>query len=221
VLSGTFIEQAKQWIYIAVIEPFADFVRRYGPRAAVLLAFIASFYISDRVLGVLANPFYLDIGFSKAEVATVAKLYGFWISLAGIAAGAATVIRFGLARSVVAATVTIVSTNLFFAAMAVTGARIGMLALTISFDNFAAGFGSTIMIAYLSSLVNARFTATQYALLSSVSTFFGKLIAGFSGDVQLAIGWFNFFLYAAATGIPAILLAIVVASRHDMSIRER
>lgn len=219
-LSGRLVEQARQWMFIAVVEPFADFVSRYKRWAFVLLAFISSFWISDRVLGILANPFYLDIGFSKAEIATVAKLYGYWVSLFGIAAGAAAVIRFGLAKAIVAGSVIIVSTNLFFAALALAGPKLAMLTLTISFDNFAAGFGSTIMIAYMSSLVNVKFTATQYALLSSVSTFFGKFFAGYSGDVQLAVGWFSFFLYAAATGIPAILLSIIVSRRHDESIKE-
>lgn len=214
-LSGTVAAKASQWIYIAVVEPFADFIRRYHRWSFVLLAFIASFYVSDRVLGILANPFYLDIGFSKAQIASVAKLYGFWVSLIGAAAGAAAVVRFGMARCIVAAPLLVVSTNLFFAAMTLTGPKLAMLATTISFDNFALGFGSTVMVAYLSGLVNIRFTATQYALLSSIGTFLGKLIAGYSGDVQLAIGWFNFFLYAAATGIPAILLAILVATRHD------
>jgi PAT family beta-lactamase induction signal transducer AmpG len=213
-LTGNFAEQAGQWIFIAVIEPFADFVKRYRHWSLLLLAYIASFLISDRVLGILSTPFYLDIGFSKAEIATVAKLYGTWVSLIGIGAGAAAVIKWGMSRCIVLASVLIVTTNLFFATMAYAGPRIELLTLTISFDNFAAGFGSTIMIAFMSSLVNVKFTATQYALLSSVSTFFGKLFAGFSGDVQLAIGWLNFFLYAAATGIPAIALGIIVAKQY-------
>lgn len=212
-LSGSFLEQASQWMLISVVDPFTDFVQRYRQGAFVLLAFIASFYISDRVLGILANPFYLDIGYTKAEIATVAKLYGFWVSLFGIVAGAAATVKFGLSRCIVGAAVLIVCTNLFFAGIVVIGPRIEMLILTISFDNFALSFGSTIMIVFMSSLVNVQFTATQYALLSSIGTFFGKFLAGFSGDVQLVIGWLNFFFYAAATGIPAIVLSIFVA-RH-------
>jgi PAT family beta-lactamase induction signal transducer AmpG len=90
-----------------------------------------------------------------------------------------------------------------------------LLVLTISFDNFALSFGSTIMIVFMSSLVNMKFTATQYALLSSISTFFGKFLAGFSGDIQLTLGWLNFFFYAAATGIPAIVLSILVVRRYS------
>ena len=212
-LSGSPLDKAGQWIVIAVIEPFADFARRYRGWGFVFLGFIATFYISDRVLGIMAMPFYEDIGYTKPQVATVAKVYGLWVSIIGAAAGAVAVVKFGLARCVVAATVFIVSTNLFFALIAVSGPEISLLTLTISFDNFALGFGSTVMIAYLSSLVNVEFTATQYALLSSINTFFGKLLAGYSGDVQMAIGWLNFFFYAAATGIPAIVLSLLVAHR--------
>jgi PAT family beta-lactamase induction signal transducer AmpG len=161
----------------------------------------------------MAMPFYEDIGYTKPQVATIAKVYGLWVSIIGAAAGAIAVVRFGLARCVVAASVFIVSTNLFFATIAVSGPLLSLLTITISFDNFALGFGSTVMIAYMSSLVNMDFSATQYALLSSINTFFGKLLAGFSGDVQLAIGWLNFFFYAAATGIPTIVLSLFIA-RH-------
>ncbi len=210
-IRGNAIEKCRRWIYIAVVEPFIDFGRRYRNWAFVFLAFIASFYISDRVLGIMAMPFYEDIGFTKTQVGIISKGYGLWVSIIGAAAGAVAVVRYGLANCVVAASVVIVSTNLFFALIAVSGPLLSLLTLTISFDNFAIGFGSTVMIAYMSSLVNVEFTATQYALLSSISTFFGKLLAGFSGDVQMAIGWLNFFFYAAATGIPTILLSVFVA----------
>jgi PAT family beta-lactamase induction signal transducer AmpG len=212
-IEGNALEKAKRWIFIALVEPFADFVRRYKGWGFVFLAFIASFYISDRVLGIMAMPFYEDIGFTKTQVGTIAKFYGLWVSIIGAGAGAVAVVRYGLARCVIAASVIIVSTNLFFALIAVSGPLLSLLTLTISFDNFAIGFGSTVMIAYMSSLVNVEFTATQYALLSSISTFFGKLLAGFSGDVQMMIGWLNFFFYAAATGIPTIVLSILVARR--------
>jgi PAT family beta-lactamase induction signal transducer AmpG len=212
-LHGSPVNKARQWLTIAVVDPFADFVRRYKAWSFVFLAFIASFYISDRVLGILAMPFYEDIGFTKTQVGAIAKIYGTWVSIFGAAAGAIAVVRYGIARCIVAASVLIVSTNLFFALIAVSGPRLELLTLTISFDNFALGFGSTVMIAYLSSLVNVSYTATQYALLSSISTFFGKLLAGFSGDVQMVVGWLNFFFYAAATGIPAIVLSVAVAKR--------
>lgn len=206
-----------KWFFDSVIGPFVDFFKRYGSFALTMLAFIALYRISDYVLGILANPFYLDVGFSKAEIASVAKLYGLWIALIGIAGGGWSVIRFGLAKSLIAATTLIATTNLFFAGLAYTGADIWALALTISFDNFAQGFSGTVFITYLSSLTNIQFTATQYALFSSVSVFFGKLLAGWSGDVQEAVGYVGFFFYAAATGIPAIILSVAVLRHSELA----
>ncbi len=206
------------WFVESAVTPFADFFRRYGAFAVTLLAFIAVFRISDYVLGILANPFYLEIGFTKSEIASIAKLYGLWVALFGIGAGGWAVIKFGLSKSLIAAATLIATTNLFFAGLAYTGPSLWALALTISFDNFAQGFSGTVFIAYLSSLTNVSFTATQYALFSSLSVFFGKLIAGYSGEVQEAWGWVGFFVYAAAVGIPSIVLSIVVV-RHATTAR--
>jgi PAT family beta-lactamase induction signal transducer AmpG len=214
-VGSTIPQKFESWLQHAVIEPFADFIERFGKSTILLLLFISFYRISDYVLGILANPFYLDIGFSKSEVATVAKVYGAWVTIAGIGLGGWAVLRFGVARCVVTATILICSTNLFFAAMVITGPDLWMLAVTISADNIAQGFGGTVLIAYLSSLVNAKFTATQYALLSSFMSLFPKFLAGYSGEVQESIGWLGFFLYAAALGVPAIILAIVVSRQHD------
>jgi PAT family beta-lactamase induction signal transducer AmpG len=212
--SGPIFDQGfVKWFAISVTGPFADFFKRYGSFALTMLAFIALFRISDYVLGILANPFYLEIGFSKAQIASVAKLYGLWVALFGIAGGGWSVIKFGLAKSLIAAATLIATTNLFFAGLAITGPDLIALAVTISFDNFAQGFAGTVFIAYLSSLTNISFTATQYALFSSLSVFFGKLVAGWSGDVQESLGYVGFFIYAAALGIPSIILSIVVV-RH-------
>ena len=110
-----------------------------------------------------------------------------------------------------------VLTNLFFAGMAAYGRDIWFLVATIGADNLAAGFTGTIFIAYLSSLTNVSYTATQYALFSSLMTLPGKLISGFSGQIVEAIDWFSFFVYASAMGIPGILLAVIVARRHERS----
>lgn len=212
-IEGSLPKKIHTWFMAAVAGPVADFFRRYGRMALTILCFMALFRISDYVLGILANPFYLDVGFTKNQVAVVAKFYGLWVALFAIGAGAWSIVKFGLSRSLVAATVLIAATNLFFALMVLTGPKIWALALTISFDNFAQGYAGTIFIAYLSSLTNVSFTATQYALFSSLSVFFGKLVAGYSGEVQEWVGWFGFFLYAAATGIPSIVLSIIVVRR--------
>lgn len=205
-----FDEGYTRWITDSVIGPFVDFFRRYGKFALTMLAFIAVFRISDYVLGILANPFYLDIGFTKAEIASVAKLYGLWIALFGIGAGGWAVLRFGQSATLITASVLIAVTNLFFAFLAWTGPALWALTLTISFDNFAQGFAGTVFIAYLSSLTNISFTATQYALFSSLSVALGKLVAGYSGEIQEALGYTGFFIYAAAMGVPSIVLAFIV-----------
>jgi PAT family beta-lactamase induction signal transducer AmpG len=212
-IEGSWAEKVRSWFLAAVAGPITDFFRRYGQMALTILCFMALFRISDYVLGILANPFYLDVGYTKDQVAVVAKLYGLWVALFAIGAGAWSIVRFGLSKSLIAATILIASTNLFFALIVVTGPEIWALTLTISFDNFAQGYAGTIFIAYLSSLTNISFTATQYALFSSLSVFFGKLIAGYSGEVQEWIGWFGFFIYAAATGVPSIILSIIVVRR--------
>jgi len=210
-----FAARISAWAKPAIVDPLVDFFSRFGRFAIVVILFIVFYRLSDYVLGILANPFYLDIGFSKAEIASVAKIYGVIVSLVGAGAGGWAIVRFGIARCLVAATILIASTNLFFAMMVYVGAEIWMLTVTISADNFAMGFGGTVLIAYLSSLVNQSFTATQYALMSSLMSILGKFTAGYSGNVQEAIGWTGFFLYAAALGVPAILLSIVVAKHHD------
>ena len=210
-----FAARIGHWAKPAVIDPLVDFFTRFGRFALLIILFIVFFRLSDYVLGILANPFYLDIGFSKAEIASVAKIYGIVVSLVGAGAGGWAVVKYGIARCLIIATVLIASTNLFFAMMVYVGAEIWMLTVTISADNFAMGFGGTVFIAYLSSLVNQSFTATQYALMSSLMSILGKFTAGYSGNVQEAIGWMGFFLYAAALGLPAILLSMIVAKHHD------
>ena len=212
---GAAAKRIALWFKHAVADPFIDFFQRFGQFALVVILFILFFRLSDYVLGILANPFYLDIGFSKAQIASVAKIYGVIVSLIGAGAAGWTVVKYGVARCLIVATVLIACTNLFFAVLVYVGPEVWMLTVTISADNFAMGFGGTVFIAYLSSLVNASFTATQYALMSSLMSLLGKFTAGYSGNVQEAVGWLGFFLYAAALGVPAILLSIVVAMRHD------
>ena len=143
------------------------------------------------------------------------------MTVIGVGAGGWAVLKFGVARCLVIATTLIASTNLFFAVMTQVGAQLWMLAVTITADNIAQGFGGTVLIAYLSSLTNREFTATQYALLSSFMALFPKFLAGYSGNVQESLGWLGFFLYAAALGVPAIVLAMWVARRHDRLVGEK
>ncbi len=203
-----------QWFVTAVAGPFADFFRRNGGWALVLLGFIACYRISDLILGVMANPFYIDIGFSLSQIATIAKVFGFVMTLVGAALGGVAVARYGAVRPLVAGAVLVACTNMFFAGLAAYGEPdLRFLMVTISADNLAAGFAGTVFIAYLSSLTSVAYTATQYALFSALMTLLGNFIGGFSGRVVEASDWVMFFLYASAMGLPAIALSLVVARR--------
>ncbi len=215
--SSTPLEQSQPlsaWFTDGVIGPFVEFFSRNGRWALVLLAFIGVYRVSDMVLGVMANPFYIDIGFSLAEIATVTKVFGFGVTIAGAAIGGVAVARYGVAGPLVFGAILLAVTNLLFAGLAVYGKAVWFLFITIGADNLAAGFTGTIFIAYLSGLTNVAYTATQYALFSSLMTLPGKIIAGFSGQVVEAVDWFVFFIYASAMGLPAVLLAYIV-TRHD------
>ncbi len=198
------------WFASAVISPFVDFFRRNGKFALMILAFIGLFRISDIIMGIMANPFYLDLGFSKTEIANVAKIFGFGMTILGAALGGLFVARYGLFRPLIIGAILVAATNLLFAVMAGKGADLNWLMLVISADNLSGGFSGGVFIAYLSSLTNRAYTATQYALFSSFMTLPGKFISGFSGMVVDASGYAYFFSYAAAMGVPAIFLSILI-----------
>jgi MFS transporter, PAT family, beta-lactamase induction signal transducer AmpG len=205
------------WFIGAVVCPFLDFFARNGVKMAlVVLLFIGVFRISDITMGVMANPFYLDLGFSKAEIASVTKVFGFFMTIAGAAAGGLLVVRYGIMRPLLLSAVLAAATNLLFALLAVTGPDLSLLAVTISADNFVGGLAGSVFIAYLSSLTNTAYTATQYALFSSLMTLPGKFIGGFSGLVVDAQGYAEFFIYSALIGVPAILLVLYLMHRANV-----
>jgi PAT family beta-lactamase induction signal transducer AmpG len=156
----------------------------------------------------MANPFYVDIGFTKEQIANIAKIYGVIATLVGALLGGVLVARIGLLKSLLVGAVMVAATNLIFALLAVMGPDVAMLTVAISADNISGGLAGSVFIAYLSSLTNTAYTATQYALFSSLFTLPGKIVAGGSGFVVEAAGYVNFFVYASALGIPAILLVL-------------
>jgi PAT family beta-lactamase induction signal transducer AmpG len=194
----------------AVLEPFIDFFARYGWTATLILALVSCYRISDIVMGVMANPFYVDAGFTKDEVAEVSKVYGVVMTLAGAFAGGSLVARFGVRRILPAAAAASSLSILLFAWLATRGHDMPMLIGAVTADNFASGVAGTTFIAYLSGLTSTRFTATQYALLSSVMVLLPKLLAGGSGMLVNAIGYPCFFLGAALLGVPVVALAALV-----------
>jgi len=205
----------KQWFIRAVACPFIEFFKRNGRFAFVLLLFIGIFRLSDIAMGVMANPFYLDLGFTKTEIAEISKLFGFFCTIVGSFLGGLLVVRYGVLRPLILGAVMVACTNLLFAQLALIGPDKAWLALVISADNISGGIANAVLVAYLSGLANKAYTATQYALFSSLMTLPGKFISGFSGIVVDAQGYAHFFVYAALMGIPAILLSIYFWRREQ------
>lgn len=202
---------AGQWLRAAVLEPFADFLRRHGGHAALILALIAVYRISDVVMGIMAQPFYVDMGFSKDEVASVTKLYGVMMTLAGTFVGGLLVMRFGVMRILMLGAALSAGSNLLFAWLAGHGYDVAALIAVVSADNLAGGIASAAFIAYLSGLTNVRYSATQYALCSSLMLLLPKFVAGFSGNYVNAFGYAQFFTATALLGLPALLLVWLAA----------
>lgn len=195
------------WAVGAIVCPFTDFFTRYGRQALWLLLLIGLFRISDLSMAAMANPLYIDLGFSLSQIANVTKVFGILMSITGGVVGGLLVVRYGIANMLLVGAVLAAATNLLFAALATMGAELPMLVVTIMGDNLANGLASTVFIAFLSSLTSRAYTATQYALFSSLMTLPGKFIGGFSGVVVADQGYTIFFLWAAVLGLPAILLA--------------
>lgn len=203
-----FLRYPVAWFIGAVVCPFTEFFERNGRWAVTILIFIAIYRISDIVLANMANPFYIDMGYSKAEIANIAKIFGVTLTLIGAFVGGVVVVRYGVMRILLVGAIMVALTNLMFAQLAMTDKSLLGLALVIGADNFSGGLAGSAFIAYLSRLTNSAYTATQYALFSSLMTLAPKFISGFSGLVVDAEGYIFFFTYTALLGIPAILLVL-------------
>ena len=208
-------------IFDAVIGPFIAFFRSHGRWALLMLATISLYRLADFVMGPMANPMYADIGLAKEVVGTVRGSVGLVATIAGIAAAGMWALRFGFASTLLVGAVVGPGSNLAFAWLAHAGPDIGVLTVAMAVDNFSLGFAGTALIAYMSSLTNIGYTATQYALLSSFYALLGKALKGFSGvSVEaLAVGrpladaYALFFIGTALIGVPAILLCLVLVRR--------
>ena len=199
-----------KWFVDAVVSPFVEFFQRNGRAGLLVLALIALYKMSDIAMGVMANPFYLDLGFSKKQIADVTKVFGFFMTILGTSLGGLFVVRYGIMRPLLLGAILVALTNLLFALLAVMEPNLYLLAGVISADNLCGGIAASVFIAYLSSLTNSAYTATQYALFSSLMTLPAKLVGGLSGDIVIHYGYTGFFVYAAIIGVPAILLVVLV-----------
>lgn len=200
------------------VEPVREFFRRYGWSLALLLLTLVGLYrISDIVLGVIANVFYQDLGFTKPQIATVVKSYGLAMTLLGGFLGGMLAIRFGVMRILFLGALLSALTNLLFMLLAQMGNDIVMLYVVISADNLSAGLASAAFIAFLSSMTNISFTAVQYAIFSSLMTLMPKILGGYSGSIVESIGYEQFFLLTALMGLPVLLLIMLAAKRFDLA----
>jgi len=201
-----------EWLEGALVEPFAEFISRYRWQAALILSLIAIYRISDVVMGIMANPFYVDMGYTKDEVAAVTKIYGVVMTLAGAFVGGVLSMRLGVMRVLMLGAILSAASNLLFAWLGTRGHDVTALIAVISADNLSSGIASAAFIAYLSSLTNVNYSATQYALFSSMMLLAPKWLAGFSGQYVDHFGYGHFFIATAVLGVPVLLL-VWLASR--------
>lgn len=188
------------------LDPFTDFMRRYGKSAFLLLLLIGTYRISDIVMGAVANVFYIDMGYTKDQIAAISKTFGLFMTLAGGFLGGMLAVRYGLIRTLFLGAFLSAATNVLFAYLAMVGNDPQLLIAVIVADNLSGGMATAAFVAYLSSLTSVSFTATQYALFSSIMTLGPKVLAGYSGMTVDSIGYERFFIGTAILGIPVLLL---------------
>jgi len=208
-----------KWFSDAVVSPFVEFFQRNGKTAVWILLLIGIYKISDIAMGVMALPFYMDLGFSKKDIADVSKIFGFFMTIIGTSLGGMLVVRFGIMRPLLLGAILAAATNLLFAALASTKPSLALLAGVISADNLSGGIAAATFIAYLSSLTNTAYTATQYALFSSLMTLPAKLIGSFSGDIAMSFGYHVFFIYSTIIGLPAVGLVILLMRKEAANVQ--
>lgn len=194
----------------AIREPLLDLHSRMGRVLVIVLVLCALYRMSDFLAGVMSGPLYVDLGFTKTQIANVTKVYGVIVSIIGAFAGGLFVARFGLFAAMIAGACTQAAAHLSFAWLSTQGASVSALIVAISIDNFSQSFAGTVLVTYMSGLTSAGFVATQYALLSSLYALPGKLVAGGSGFMVEAYGYAVFFCLTAAILIPVTALIFLV-----------
>ncbi|MBF0462708.1 MAG: AmpG family muropeptide MFS transporter [Magnetococcales bacterium] len=202
------------WIARAVIAPFADFMQRDS--WGTVLLFILFYKLGDTLAGVMSNPFYLDLAFTKIEIANISKLFGLGATLIGSMVGGIVVNRIGIMRSLLYCGILQMFSTLMFVLLAQTGHHLGVLTLTIAVENFSSGMGTAAFVAYLSSLCNIAYTATQYALLTSFMAFGRTLLASFGGTIADHTNWTVFFLVTTLAATPGLALLWSMMRRFSL-----
>ncbi|OIO59086.1 MAG: MFS transporter [Alphaproteobacteria bacterium CG_4_10_14_0_2_um_filter_63_37] len=206
--------RALSWIYGAVVAPFADFMSRKG--WWLILLFILLYKFGDAIAGVMSNPFYIEMGFSKIEIANISKVFGLWATIVGGVIGGVIVTRLGIMKSLLICGLLQMVSNLMFVLLAQAGHSIPMLIATIAVENLSGGMGTAAFVAYLSALCNVAYTATQYALLSSFMAFGRTVLSSSGGWIADHVSWVSFFLLSTAAALPGLLLLLWMAKRYPI-----
>ncbi len=202
------------WLAETIAGPFAEFFSRSGPRTAIaILAFILLYKFGDAFAGVMANPFYIKIGFTKAEIATVSKIFGVFATLGGVFIGGIIVNRVGVMKSLLACGLLQMFSNLMFAAQAAIGPDVNFLYLTIGIENLSGGMGSAAFVAYLSMLCNIAYTGTQFALFTSFMAFGRTWMSASSGWIAQQTDWVTFFVISTFVAIPGLIMLLWMMRR--------
>jgi len=204
----------RQWLATAVTGPFADFMRR--PLWAVILIFVLGYKLGEAMAGVMAMPLYVSLGFSLEQIAAVSKLVGFFATVIGALVGGVITARLGILRALVVCGVLQSLGNLFYVLQAVGGHRLDYLALCVAAENLTGAMAGAALVAYLSQLCSPDFTATQYALLSSLAAVGRTLVASSGGVLADRFGWVRFFLLTTVVTIPALVLLAWIARRGSV-----
>lgn len=206
---GVKLQEAREknfikWVESAYLNPLREFVTK--PRWGYIIGFVMFYKLSDAFIGSLTSPFLLEVGYSKIDIANIVKLYGMIATIVGGLIGGFILERISITKGLILGLFVQMFSNLAFILLLHTGATTTALSIVISIENFCSGIGTAALVAYISNLCNVRYTATQYALLSSIATLGRALFSGASGYVAKAIGWQNFFIFSAMISIPAFLL---------------
>jgi MFS transporter, PAT family, beta-lactamase induction signal transducer AmpG len=202
------------------LEPVTDLWHRFGPLLAAILLLVALYRLPDFLSGVMANPLYIGLGFSKSQIATMSKLYGVWIGIAGAFAGGFAITRIGLMPALLIGGVAAAASHLCLALLAAAGKSLPLLALSVSVENFAGNFAGAALIAYMSSLTSPAFAASQYALLSSLYALLGKFIGGLSGFAVEKVGFAKFFACTSLIGLPVAGLCLFLWMQQRRATRQ-
>jgi MFS transporter, PAT family, beta-lactamase induction signal transducer AmpG len=213
--------RVKAWLMRAVVAPFLDLLERNGGgRLLAIVVFIVLYKFGDALAASMSNPLYVSLGFTKVEVATIAKVYGVIATLVGVALGGILVARWGLFRALFICGGLQAASNLMYAMQVWAGHDLLMLAFTIGGENLTGGMASSAFVAYLSGLCNRDFTATQYALLSSLATVGLNVLAASGGALAQTLGWIPFFMVSTMACVPALLLLLWLMRRQGETVRE-